>query len=369
MSRKDVPSLLQELQINVLQQTHLLQQGDKGGLLHQLQAKQQELTAQLQLAQHALTINILMQSQTEDRRDRHRSDTYSSDGSLKENQSEHLHTSPPSRTNGNRSSSDENTPVKGEEEEERGSLLYLKQQCQWPGCGRDCRSPASWRIHMDAEHRLSERSTAQARVQMQIITQLEAQLRREKEVLAAMMKHLHPDTEEDRDSPEAKRMKTESPVSEAFPRLSVSELIKNQHLSLPQYTNPLTHLMNLSPSTPSLSPLAALSSSSPIGLPATPTSAHLRHSLSEKSPFSPNQFPENQRRRVTHHDRGNPNLDPEEDLAKNREFYRVQDVRPPYTYAALIRAVRYIISTNTGKQDTRAGSSHAKLYCFDACGD
>ena len=42
---------------------------------------------------------------------------------------------------------------------------------------------------------------------------------------------------------------------------------------------------------------------------------------------------------VTHHDRGNPNLDPEEDLAKNREFYRVQDVRPPYTYAALIRAV------------------------------
>ena len=45
------------------------------------------------------------------------------------------------------------------------------------------------------------------------------------------------------------------------------------------------------------------------------------------------------RRRITHHDRGNPNLDPEEDLAKNREFYRVQDVRPPYTYAALIRAV------------------------------
>ena len=42
---------------------------------------------------------------------------------------------------------------------------------------------------------------------------------------------------------------------------------------------------------------------------------------------------------MTHHDRGNPNLDPEEDLAKNREFYRLQDVRPPYTYAALIRQV------------------------------
>ena len=38
-------------------------------------------------------------------------------------------------------------------------------------------------------------------------------------------------------------------------------------------------------------------------------------------------------------DRGNPNLDPAMDLKMNREFYMNNDVRPPYTYAALIRYV------------------------------
>ena len=119
-----------------------------------------------------------------------------------------------------------------------------------------------------------------------------------------------------------KRMKTESPVPPVAPHL---------------YTNPLTHLMNLSPSSPAgLNPLAALTSA---------TTTPLRTSLSEvRSPYSGMEG--HQRRRVTHHDRGNPNLDPEEDLAKNREFYRVQDVRPPYTYAALIRAVREIPKQN-----------------------
>merc|ERR1719225_2046129 len=69
----------------------------------------------------------------------------------------------------------------------------------------------------------------------------------------------------------------------------------------------------------------------------TPTSANIRSNLHPKSEYSPTILPDSHRRRVTHHDRGNPNLDPEEDLSKNREFYRVQDVRPPYTYAALIR--------------------------------
>ena len=40
-------------------------------------------------------------------------------------------------------------------------------------------------------------------------------------------------------------------------------------------------------------------------------------------------------------DRGNANLDPkhEMDVPANREFYKHNDVRPPYTYAALIRYV------------------------------
>ena len=32
-------------------------------------------------------------------------------------------------------------------------------------------------------------------------------------------------------------------------------------------------------------------------------------------------------------------LDPENEITRNRDFYRAHDVRPPFTYAALIRQV------------------------------
>ena len=45
--------------------------------------------------------------------------------------------------------------------------------------------------HIESEHALDDRSTAQARVQMQVVSQLELQLQREKDRLNAMMQHLH----------------------------------------------------------------------------------------------------------------------------------------------------------------------------------
>ena len=34
-------------------------------------------------------------------------------------------------------------------------------------------------------------------------------------------------------------------------------------------------------------------------------------------------------------------LDVESEMNQNRDFYRIQDVRPPFTYAALIRQAQY----------------------------
>ena len=58
---------VQELQLNILQQTHLMQAGEKvksSVLLQQLQTKQQQLMGQLQQAQHLLTLNMLIQVTT-----------------------------------------------------------------------------------------------------------------------------------------------------------------------------------------------------------------------------------------------------------------------------------------------------------------
>ena len=348
-------------------------------ILQQLQTKQQQLMAQLQLAQHAMTLNMLIQTNKNEgvkgERDRHRSETqYSSDGSTKENQNNN-NGSPlvmPGKINGARSSSSEETSpsFKSEcQENDRENLLYSGGMCRWPGCDRECPSPGQWRLHMSQEHGLSEKSQAQARIQMQMVTELEVKLKQEKVRLAAMMKHLHPKSghvKEDTSlpSPEPKRFRAESPPVAPLslsnlPKMTVPELLKSSGQAGvgAQYPgNPLAHLMSLAPASQSMSPLAALNTgsaslSSMAGLqPHSPTSTPLRGTLHEKTTFTPlggsggSSYPaDSHRRRVTHHDRGNPNLDPEEDLAKNREFYRVQDVRPPYTYAALIRQVGYFI--------------------------
>merc|ERR1719189_942824 len=63
-ARREVPQLMQELQLNILQQTHLMQAGEKvkSSVLQQLQTKQQQLMGQLQQAQHLLTLNMLIQT-------------------------------------------------------------------------------------------------------------------------------------------------------------------------------------------------------------------------------------------------------------------------------------------------------------------
>merc|ERR1719195_2395075 len=57
-ARREVPQLMQELQLNILQQTHLMQAGEKV----KSSVLQQQLGGQLQQAQHLLTLNMLIQT-------------------------------------------------------------------------------------------------------------------------------------------------------------------------------------------------------------------------------------------------------------------------------------------------------------------
>ena len=45
--------------------------------------------------------------------------------------------------------------------------------------------------HLNSEHNMDDCTTAQARIQMQVVFQLEIQLQKEKDRLQAMMHHLH----------------------------------------------------------------------------------------------------------------------------------------------------------------------------------
>uniref|UniRef100_S4RCF5 FOXP coiled-coil domain-containing protein n=1 Tax=Petromyzon marinus TaxID=7757 RepID=S4RCF5_PETMA len=69
--------------------------------------------------------------------------------------------------------------------------LFGHGVCKWPGCEAVCEEYGQFLKHLNNEHALDDRSTAQCRVQMQVVQQLEIQLEKERERLQAMMAHLH----------------------------------------------------------------------------------------------------------------------------------------------------------------------------------
>lgn len=87
--------------------------------------------------------------------------------------------------------------------EETGAshTLYGHGVCKWPGCESICEDFGQFLKHLNNEHALDDRSTAQCRVQMQVVQQLEIQLSKERERLQAMMTHLHMRPSEPKPSP------------------------------------------------------------------------------------------------------------------------------------------------------------------------
>ncbi|KAG8451078.1 hypothetical protein GDO86_003383 [Hymenochirus boettgeri] len=173
--------------------------------------------------------------------------------------------------------------------------LYGHGECRWPGCEALCEDMGQFVKHLNTEHALDDRSTAQCRVQMQVVQQLEIQLAKESERLQAMMTHLH------------MRPSEPKPFSQPLNLVSSASITK------------------MSPDT------------FPDGLPQPPTSATapitpLRQGASVISSSSlPSPGPV--RRRIV--DKFCTPISSE--LAQNHEFYKNAEVRPPFTYASLIR--------------------------------
>uniref|UniRef100_A0A3B4F531 Forkhead box P1 n=1 Tax=Pundamilia nyererei TaxID=303518 RepID=A0A3B4F531_9CICH len=174
--------------------------------------------------------------------------------------------------------------------------LYGHGVCKWPGCEAVFDDFHSFLKHLNNEHALDDRSTAQCRVQMQVVQQLELQLAKDKERLQAMMTHLHVKSTEPKATPQPLNLVSNVTLSKSAPEASPP-------LSLPQ-----------TPTTPT-APLTPLSQTHSV---ITATNLHsmgpMRRRYSEKynMPISP-------------------------DISQNKEFYMNTDVRPPFTYASLIR--------------------------------
>uniref|UniRef100_A0A8C6LTN0 Forkhead box P2 n=1 Tax=Nothobranchius furzeri TaxID=105023 RepID=A0A8C6LTN0_NOTFU len=185
--------------------------------------------------------------------------------------------------------------------------LYGHGVCKWPGCETMCEDFGQFLKHLNSEHALDDRSTAQCRVQMQVVQQLEIQLSKERERLQAMMTHLHMRPSEPKSSPKPLNLVSSVTMSKNLPSASPP--------NLPQ-----------TPTTPTapITPMAAMPQvPSVLGGANVPSMGAMRRRHSDKysMPLSSGGdtvfiFPE---------------------IAPNYEFYKNADVRPPFTYATLIR--------------------------------
>uniref|UniRef100_A0A673X6B9 Forkhead box P4 n=1 Tax=Salmo trutta TaxID=8032 RepID=A0A673X6B9_SALTR len=179
--------------------------------------------------------------------------------------------------------------------------LYGHGECKWPGCEALCDDMGQFIKHLNNEHALDDRSTAQCRVQMQVVQQLEIQLAKESERLQAMMTHLH------------MRPSEPKPFNQPLNLASSGSLLKRESEAYPEG---LPH-----PPTSATAPITPLRQG-----PSVISSSSL-HSHSHPHGVGPI------RRRIA--DKFCTPIASE--LAQNCEFYKNADVRPPFTYASLIR--------------------------------
>ncbi|XP_029290861.1 forkhead box protein P1-B-like isoform X2 [Cottoperca gobio] len=169
--------------------------------------------------------------------------------------------------------------------------LYGNGMCKWPGCETVFGDFQAFLKHLNGEHILDDKSTAQCRVQMQVVQQLELQLKKDKERLQAMMAHLK--------------------SSEPKPTAQPANLVPNVSFSqatLPKGSPPMS--LSQSATAPS-TPLTPLSESPSV--------------LTPNSMFTGTPVRRRYSRSVS------------QDIVDNKDFYLSTEVRPPFTYASLIR--------------------------------
>uniref|UniRef100_Q5W1J5-2 Isoform b of Forkhead box protein P1 n=1 Tax=Xenopus laevis TaxID=8355 RepID=Q5W1J5-2 len=202
--------------------------------------------------------------------------------------------------------------------------LYGHGVCKWPGCETICEDFPSFLKHLNSEHALDDRSTAQCRVQMQVVQQLELQLSKDKERLQAMMSHLH--------------VKSTEPKASPQPQLCTTFGRENGWICYSQQleegiTGILKGLNLVSSAT--LSKTA--SEASPQSLPHTPTTptAPLTPITQGPSVITTTSIHNVGPIRRRYSDKYNIPIS--SDFAQNQEFYKNAEVRPPFTYASLIR--------------------------------
>uniref|UniRef100_A0A1I7YFI5 Fork-head domain-containing protein n=1 Tax=Steinernema glaseri TaxID=37863 RepID=A0A1I7YFI5_9BILA len=221
--------------------------------------------------------------------------------------------------------------------------LYQHNLCTWPDCEQPCETYHVFIQHLAQAHTLDNRSAQQCREQIERVEQLEHRLQKERGRLQAMMQHLHMKHSPDSTQPTLGISSTvsqpikESPVMSPQPQpvvtaASFPTTIKNEVVDQPAGSSSSTPA-NFPPVTNCATPVPSVVTTATVTARAnrrTPTPASVANAREETRSTGSSVTP---RRRIS----DKSVLPIAADISRNREFYRNHDVRPPYTYASLIR--------------------------------
>ncbi|XP_011866055.1 PREDICTED: forkhead box protein P1 isoform X3 [Vollenhovia emeryi] len=367
--------LQEQLQLNLFQQTHLLQTADKkkaSATLQQLAIQQQQLIQQLQITQRQYLLHqgLSLQghnpssglppgdnlpswkSEPSDTPESHQNSNVSKSNSGLNGILNSIASSRRSEVNGTAPMDEKPLDVSCND---KVHPLYGHGVCKWPGCEVICEDYQAFLKHLNTEHTLDDRSTAQARVQMQVVSQLEIQLQKERDRLGAMMHHLH--MAKQMASPEPPKS-SESSTGSNLPKLNFSTALMSQpppNFGVSQVSPVSMSALVSAVRSPAGGQLPPSVGSAPMPpLPTIPNMSSLppmpnmpgsmpsmagpiRRRISDKSALSlaGGLYDEGNVRRRVAVDRSG--IDINEEIQRNREFYKNADVRPPFTYASLIR--------------------------------
>ncbi|EGT52815.1 CBN-FKH-7 protein [Caenorhabditis brenneri] len=258
--------------------------------------------------------------------------------------------------------------------------LWQHSMCAWPNCDQPCDSVMALIAHLQQEHPPCDRTNEEMRAQIEKVESLEHKLSVERNRLQGMMQHLRMKPSPDTTTPSLGKVEQQSPLRspkvEGAAAFSIQQPTHHHHHQhQPQQPQQPTRqattpqqITQVSPTAEAASSLlsiaasvAATTASQMSSVPAVSSMpTFLNHQLSTSSQPSSIQSGSAgpillQRAASSASTETSPNPDSKSfvprrsrisdktvqpiasDIAKNRDFYRNNDVRPPYTYASLIR--------------------------------
>ncbi|XP_046839832.1 forkhead box protein P4-like isoform X3 [Xenia sp. Carnegie-2017] len=189
--------------------------------------------------------------------------------------------------------------------------LYRHGICQWPGCDAFCDNFQLFIHHLNTEHPLDDRSTAQARVQMQVVSHLEGQ-----------------NTVQSTPPPKS----SESPPVQS---ISSTRLRKET----PKETSSVDLIPQGPPNVIVCRETSVISSSIPVSKSQSNTSKAVEKNekLEEETNCKKSkEISSSGRGTYKRSSQGSP-VSLAQDMQQSADFYQKTDVRPPFTYASLIR--------------------------------